>query len=98
MSATRCSRCSLSLLLVPSSTLWLSWGAGIKAKDANKLNKLIKKAGCVVGSELVTLEELAKDRMLTKLQAIMDHICHPSTKLWTSLKAGSATDSINPAA
>ena len=31
----------------------VSWGAGIKTKDANRMNKLIKKAGSVVGSELV---------------------------------------------
>lgn len=43
------------------------WGVGIKAKDANRLNKLIKKAGSVVGPKLVTLEEVADDRMLVKL-------------------------------
>ena len=40
----------------------VSWGVGIKAKDANRLNKLREKAGSVVGSELVTLEEVAEDR------------------------------------
>ena len=53
------------------------WGAGIKAKDNNSLNKLIKKAGSVVGSELVTLEEVVEDRMLSKLLAIMDRIFFP---------------------
>ena len=65
---------------VVASTIFfavVSWGAGIKAKDANRLNKLIKKAGSVVGSELITLEEVVEDRMLSKLLAIMDPASHP---------------------
>lgn len=57
-----------------------SWGAGIKAKDANRLNKLIRKAESVVGSKLVTLEEVVEDRTLVKLLAIMDNPSHPLHK------------------
>ena len=39
--------------------LYQSVVASIKVKDANRLNKLIKKAGFVVGSDLITLEEVA---------------------------------------
>ena len=74
----------------------VSWGADIRLKDTNRLNKLIKKAGSVVGSKLVTLEEM--DRMLAKLLVIMDHVSHPSTKLWTSLNTASATGSFNTTA
>ena len=45
----------------------VSWVAGIKAKDAIRLSKLIKRAGSVVGSEVVTLEEVAEDMMLAEL-------------------------------
>ena len=38
-----------------------------KAKDANRPNKVIKMAESVVGSKLVTLEEVAEDKMLAKL-------------------------------
>ncbi|KAK0132216.1 hypothetical protein N1851_032980 [Merluccius polli] len=55
----------------------VSWGAGIKAKDANRLNKLIRKAEYVVSSKLVTLEEVVEDRMLAKLLAIMDNPSPP---------------------
>jgi len=47
----------------------VSWGSGIKAKDANRLNKLIRKAESVVVSKLATLEEVVEDRMLAKLLA-----------------------------
>lgn len=43
----------------------------MKAKDANRLNKIIKKAESVIGYKLVALEEVVEDRMLTKLLIIM---------------------------
>ena len=64
-------------LSVVASTIFsavVSWVAGIRAKDAIILIKLIKKAGTVVGSELVTLEEVAEDIMLAKLLAVMDRV------------------------
>ena len=84
---------------VVASTIFfavVSWGAGIKAKDAHRLNKLIKKAGSI-GSKLVTLEEVAEDGMLAKLLAIIDNVSHQERHRW-SLRAASATDSFNPAA
>lgn len=61
----------------------VSWGAGIKEKDVNRLKKLIRKAESVVGSNLATLEEMM-DRMVTKLLVIMDNPSYPSIKHWTS--------------
>ncbi|TWW55984.1 hypothetical protein D4764_09G0010340 [Takifugu flavidus] len=46
---------------VMASTIFFAvvcWGAGIKAKDTNKLNKLIKKAGSVVGCKLANSDEV----------------------------------------
>ena len=65
----------------------VSWGAGIKAKDANRLNKLIKKAESVVGSKLVTLEEVAENRMLAELLVIMYNISHPLHETLDKLKS-----------
>ena len=77
---------------VVASTIFftvVSWGAGIKAKDANRLNKLIKKAGSVVGSERVTLKEVVGDRMLAKLL---------TTPLTPSIKLSSQRKSFLPGA
>ncbi|TWW73441.1 hypothetical protein D4764_15G0008350 [Takifugu flavidus] len=52
------------------------WGAGIKAKDANRLNKLIKKAGSVIGCNLANLDEVVRDRMVLKLRTVMDNPSH----------------------
>ncbi|TWW65156.1 hypothetical protein D4764_21G0000560 [Takifugu flavidus] len=65
---------------VMASTIFFAavcWGAGIKAKDANRFNKLIKKAGSVVGCRLDNLDEVVRDRMVLKLRTIMDSPSHP---------------------
>lgn len=74
----------------------VSWGAGIKAKDANKLRKLIRKAESVVGSKLVTLEEVVEDRILAKLLAIMDHPSHPLHKTLDKLRSSFSHRLIQP--
>jgi hypothetical protein len=53
------------------------WGANIKAGDASRVNKLIRKASSVLGMSLDTLEEVAERRILAKLLAIMDNVTHP---------------------
>ena len=75
---------------VAESTISLavvSWGEGIKAKDANRRNKLIKKAESVVDSVLVTLEEVVVDRMLGTLLAIVDNVSHPVNKTLDELES-----------
>ena len=74
---------------VVASTIFfavVSWGAGIKAKDANRLNKLIKKAGSVVDWRRWQNCWWSWTMSLT-----------PSTKLRTSLRAASAANPFNPA-
>ena len=63
----------------------------------NRLNKLIKKAGSVVGSEPVTLEEVAVNRILAKLIAIMDNVCHPLHKTLDKLKSSFSSQKHNVA-
>lgn len=58
------------------------WVVGVDSKDANKLNKLIRKATSAVGSKL-------EDRMLTKLKAVMSNASHLYT---TILNASSAAE------
>jgi len=53
------------------------WGSRVKAADANRLNKLIRKAGSVLGVELKSLGEVSERRMLSKLLSIMDNASHP---------------------
>lgn len=55
------------------------WGQGIKAADANRLDKLIKKAASVIGigMGLDTVTIITERRILTKLRKIMANKSHP---------------------
>ncbi|KAI4894895.1 hypothetical protein NFI96_003892 [Prochilodus magdalenae] len=53
------------------------WGSRLRVADANRLNKLIRKASDVVGVELDSLMAVSERRTLAKLQTIMDNGSHP---------------------
>ena len=53
------------------------WGGNIKKRDASRLDKLVRKAGSVVGTELESLASVAERRVLSKLLAIMNNPEHP---------------------
>ena len=53
------------------------WGSGLRASDANRLQKLVKKASSIVGVELGSLKSVAERRMRTRLRAIQDSVSHP---------------------
>ena len=65
--------------VVASTILYavVCWGGSIKEGDRKRLNRLIKKAGSVLGTTLDTVEEVANNRTRTKLLAIMDNPSHP---------------------
>ena len=52
------------------------WGSSIGAGDTNRLNKLIKKAGSVIGCKPDTFEVVVERRALNKLLSIMDNQEH----------------------
>ena len=53
------------------------WGSSIRASDTNRLDKIIKKTGSVLGLKLESLETVVERRMLNKLLSIMDNKQHP---------------------
>ncbi|TWW77716.1 hypothetical protein D4764_12G0011060 [Takifugu flavidus] len=72
---------------VMASTIFFAvvrWGAGIKAKDANRLNKLIKKAGSVVGCNLANLDEVVRDRKVLEIADNHGQSLTPSITQWTN--------------
>ncbi len=67
----------------------LSWGSRVRAADANRIYKLIRKAGSLLEVELNTLVVESEMRMLCKLRSIMDN-----DSLWRARTgAPSPTDS-----
>lgn len=53
------------------------WGGSISKRDAGRLDRLVRKAGSVLGLELESLTPLAERRALSKLLNIMDNVHHP---------------------
>ncbi|KAI4888196.1 hypothetical protein NFI96_018638, partial [Prochilodus magdalenae] len=53
------------------------WGGSISKRDAGRLDRLVRKAGSVLGLELESLTPLAERRALNKLLNIMDNVHHP---------------------
>uniref|UniRef100_A0AAX7SJH0 Reverse transcriptase domain-containing protein n=1 Tax=Astatotilapia calliptera TaxID=8154 RepID=A0AAX7SJH0_ASTCA len=53
------------------------WGSRLRVADANRLNKLIRKASNVVGMELDSLKVVSERRMLSKIKTMLDNTSHP---------------------
>ncbi|KAK0139729.1 hypothetical protein N1851_023362 [Merluccius polli] len=53
------------------------WGSRLKVRDANRLNKVIRKASHVVGEELDSLTAVSERRMLSRIRSILDNSLHP---------------------
>ncbi|KAG5267587.1 hypothetical protein AALO_G00223400 [Alosa alosa] len=52
------------------------WGGSTKKKDAGRLDRLVRKAGSVVGAELECITSISDKRALNKLINILDNECH----------------------
>ena len=64
----------------------ISWGSGIRACDSKKLNKLIRRAGYVLGTAVASLEEGMERTMVQKLLSIIDDNTHPLHNLVSKQK------------
>uniref|UniRef100_A0A8C4T3P3 Reverse transcriptase domain-containing protein n=1 Tax=Erpetoichthys calabaricus TaxID=27687 RepID=A0A8C4T3P3_ERPCA len=53
------------------------WGGSIKKKDASRLDKLVRKAGSIVGTEMDSFTSVAERRVLKRLLSIMENPMHP---------------------
>ncbi len=53
------------------------WGGGIRAGEASRLNKLVRKASSVFGLELDSLESVAEEKMKDKIKAMLESPSHP---------------------
>ncbi|CAI5671505.1 unnamed protein product [Oreochromis niloticus] len=53
------------------------WGSRLRVADANRLDKLIRKASNVVGMELDSIKVVSERRMLSKIKTMLDNSSHP---------------------
>ncbi len=64
------------LLVYSSQCTVLCCGGGIRAGEASRLNKLVRKASSVVGLELDRPKSVAERMMMDKIKAILDNPSH----------------------
>ena len=53
------------------------WGGNIKKGDVGRLDKLVRRAGSVIGVKLDSVGTVAERRTMVKMLAIMDNPSHP---------------------
>lgn len=63
------------------------WGTCIKKKDAQRLDRLVRKAGSVVGADLDSLTSVAERKVHSKLLSIMDNPHHPLHRTFSRQKS-----------
>lgn len=59
------------------------WGNRLRAADTNKISRIIRKAGSVLGVQLDSLVVVSERRMLCKLHSILDNSTHPLHQVLT---------------
>src|SRR4029434_4607956 len=64
------------------------WGGSIKKRDAGRLDRLVRRAGAVVGTELDCLTTVAERRTLSRLLTILDNVHHSTLNRQKSIFSG----------
>ena len=63
------------------------WGSRLRAADANKISRIIRETGSVLGVQLDSLVMVSERRMLGKLHSILDNNTHPLHQVLTSTRS-----------
>lgn len=67
------------------------WGGNARKRDIQKLNRLIRKAGSVVGLSLDSVEKVVEQRTLAKIRAILSNQSHPLHSVSTHQRSSVST-------
>ena len=65
----------------------IAWGGSITASDRNRLNKVLKKAGSVIGVPVDSLETVLAKRLNKKLRVIFCVEQHPFADIFESMRS-----------
>ena len=65
----------------------LGWGGSISVEDKNRINKLIKRAGSVIGLNPDVLEVTVEKRISSKLKIVLLFEGHPLHNLFKGLRS-----------
>ena len=59
------------------------WGGSLTVEDRNRLNKLIRKAGSIIGSCQSSVEEILEKRVMRKMRSVLSRDDHPLHNMFT---------------
>nr|XP_049609558.1 uncharacterized protein LOC125988413 [Syngnathus scovelli] len=63
------------------------WGSSTSKKDTSRLDKLVRRAGSLIGKKLDSLETVAEARTLKKLLDIIDNVSHAQHTVITNQRS-----------
>nr|XP_049573440.1 uncharacterized protein LOC125966903 [Syngnathus scovelli]XP_049573441.1 uncharacterized protein LOC125966903 [Syngnathus scovelli] len=63
------------------------WGSSTSKKDTSRLDKLVRRAGSLIGKKLDSLETVAEARTLKKLLDIIGNVSHPLHSVITNQRS-----------
>lgn len=72
------------------------WGSSISTADRKRLDKLIKKAGSVLGCHLDPVEVVGERRMMAKLSSMLENNSHPLQDTLTALESSFSDRLLHP--
>lgn len=64
------------------------WGTVVTEGGRNRINKLVKKAGSIIGLKLDSLEAITEQRIRIKTEAILRYDDHPLHAAGMELRSG----------
>lgn len=67
------------------------WGGSAKKKDTQRLNRLIKRAGSVMGLSLDSVETVVEQRTLSKIRGILSNQSHPLYPVFSRQRSSIST-------
>ncbi|KAI3360539.1 hypothetical protein L3Q82_002282 [Scortum barcoo] len=70
------------------------WGSRLKTADTNRLNKLIRRPGSVLGVELESVAEVSERRMLRKLLSISHLLYATLTRVKVEARSNDFTERV----
>ena len=67
----------------------ICWGGNIQDQDKNRIDKIIRKAGNVIGRQLTNFDNFCNERTVEKMKRIANDSTHPLHEEFTPMTSGS---------
>lgn len=73
-----------------------TWAGGVSTRDKKRLDKLVRRAGSVLGCSLDSVDSVGDRRMMAKLSSMLDNPAHPLQGTLTALHSSFSERLLHP--